>query len=83
MSIQFTKSCMNLQKHIFTFFLFIVFSLSIQSQELETENVFLITLDGLRWEELFGGADSMLISNKDFVRDTAELESLFWKESAE
>jgi len=29
--------------------------------------VVLITLDGFRWEELFGGADSTLISNKKYM----------------
>ena len=26
---------------------------------LQTENVFLITIDGLRWQEVFAGADSL------------------------
>lgn len=52
------------------------------SQELKTENVFLITLDGLRWQELFSGADPHLINDTDFVNDTSELKSLFWRESA-
>jgi len=43
-----------------------------------TENVFLITLDGLRWQELFTGADSALIDNKDYVHNVDELKSLFW-----
>ena len=30
----------------------------------ETDNVLLITLDGLRWQELFSGADHRLISNR-------------------
>ena len=44
----------------------------------KTENVFIITLDGLRWQELFTGADSVLIRNKDFTRDPNELSSRFW-----
>ena len=43
---------------------------NINAQDLKTENVFLITLDGLRWQELFGGADSTLIADMDFVKDT-------------
>ena len=31
------------------------------------ENVFLITLDGMRWEEMFTGADPWLLENKDFT----------------
>jgi hypothetical protein len=37
-----------------------------------TENkVFLITLDGFRWQELFNGADPMLLSNEHQLRDSA------------
>ena len=34
-----------------------------------TNNVVLITLDGVRWEEIFSGADPNIISNKknDFI----------------
>ena len=32
------------------------------------KKVFLITLDGLRWQELFSGADSILIQNKSYVK---------------
>jgi hypothetical protein len=49
---------------------------------LKTENVFIITLDGLRWQELFSGADSALIRNKDFTPNAKELNSLFWAETA-
>lgn len=44
----------------------------------QTENVFLITLDGLRWQELFGGADSSLIGDKLYVHDPEALRSEFW-----
>ena len=46
----------------------------------KTKNVFLITLDGLRWQELFNGADAKLVANQKFVRDTTELKKLFWNE---
>src|SRR3546814_18020467 len=44
-------------------------------QELKTENVFLITLDGLRWQELFSGADPALIANHDLDRKSTRLNS--------
>lgn len=55
----------------------------IAQQQLKTENVVLITLDGLRWQELYGGADSSLISEKDYVKDTAALKQMFWKPTPE
>ena len=32
------------------------------------QKVFLITLDGLRWQELFSGADSLLVRNEKYVK---------------
>lgn len=46
----------------------------------KTENVFIITLDGLRWQELFGGADDSLIVDTKFVKDTARLKGKFWSD---
>ena len=45
---------------------------------LETDNVFLITLDGMRWQELFKGADPALIEREEYVDDTEELKHRFW-----
>jgi hypothetical protein len=43
-----------------------------------TEHVFLITLDGLRWQELYSGADSMLIGHEDYIRNPEQLKKEFW-----
>lgn len=50
-------------------------------QEGNDTKVILITLDGLRWQELFGGADSKLIANTDYVHDTIALKQSFWRDS--
>ena len=50
-------------------------------KKLKTENVFIITVDGLRWEEVFTGADARLVENKDYVKHTEELKKEFWRES--
>lgn len=47
----------------------------------KTENLILVTLDGLRWQELFGGADSVLINDPEYSDDTASLRRLFWAET--
>jgi len=41
-------------------------------------NIFIITTDGFRWQELFNGADSLIISNPDYVKDTALLKQMYW-----
>ncbi len=46
-------------------------------QGLKTENVFIITLDGFRWEELYHGATDSLMNDPTYVGDTAHLQSLF------
>ncbi|TGE81392.1 phosphoglyceromutase [Pseudoalteromonas sp. KS88] len=43
-----------------------------------TQNVVLVTLDGVRWQEVFSGADEVLINNADFVKNQAQLNSEFW-----
>ncbi len=41
-------------------------------------NVFIITLDGLRWQEVFNGADSTLLNNPQFTSNIAALKQQFW-----
>ena len=52
--------------------------------ELKTRNVVLIATDGLRWQEVFTGADKALI-NKDHggVADPKAIEERFWRETPE
>jgi predicted AlkP superfamily pyrophosphatase or phosphodiesterase len=47
-----------------------------------SSKVFVITLDGLRWQELFSGADSLLVANKEYVEDIKGLKKQFWRETA-
>jgi hypothetical protein len=53
-----------------------------QKKEYKTENVFIITFDGLRWQELYTGADEKLIGDKDFVKDPEALKKEFWADDA-
>ncbi len=61
----------------------LVLAVTINAQEKEPPKVVLITLDGLRWQELFSGADSLLVGNKEYVGNIDELKSDFWKNTAE
>ncbi|MCX6317439.1 MAG: phosphoglyceromutase [Bacteroidetes bacterium] len=47
------------------------------------ENLFIITTDGFRWQELFTGADSTLINSEKYTPDTSTLKLLYWAESPE
>jgi hypothetical protein len=44
----------------------------------KTQNVFIITLDGFRWQEMFQGADSVILSDPRFVKDSSLIRQLFW-----
>jgi hypothetical protein len=51
------------------------------AQDFKTEKVIFITLDGLRWQELFTGADTWLIRNTKYVEDTTALLNAYWADS--
>ena len=49
-----------------------------------TENVIVVTLDGYRWQDFFGGVDVELV-NKQFggVRDVNDLKKRYWRDTPE
>ena len=49
----------------------------------KVENIVLITLDGLRWQELFGGAVDSLIDNADLTKDKEGIRAQFSADSRE
>ncbi len=51
------------------------------SQKNKTENLVIVTLDGMRWQEVFEGIDSAIIVNKKFTNDSASLVKSFWSET--
>lgn len=44
----------------------------------KTRHLFIITIDGFRWQEVFAGADPSLIANEEYVKDTALTRQLYW-----
>lgn len=50
----------------------------------KAKNVVLISLDGYRWQEVFNGADSLLLFNKKYrSQDSAALFKKYWANSGE
>ena len=49
----------------------------------KTENVVIVTLDGMRWQEVFGGIDTVLAKDSLFTRDRNEMKEKFGAASAE
>jgi hypothetical protein len=58
-------------------FLFACITLLAQS-EASDQNLFLITTDGFRWQEIFNGADSLLMSDTRYVKDTSLIRQMYW-----
>jgi hypothetical protein len=45
--------------------------------------IFIITLDGFRWQEIFNGADSLLINDARITTDTTFSKALYWAATPE
>lgn len=63
--------------------LFVLLALSMVTfaQEIpKTQNIFLVTWDGYRWQEVFKGAEKKLINNKKVVKDVDALKKNYWSE---
>lgn len=43
-----------------------------------SENLFIITIDGFRWQEIFTGADAELINNEKYTPDTTTIKTMYW-----
>lgn len=55
-----------------------------RAEDLKTRNIVLITTDGLRWQEVFTGAEKELISKEHGgVADAKALEEAYWRETPE
>lgn len=54
---------------------------SAMAQQDNDPNIFIITTDGFRWQEVFNGADPALINDPAFVDDTALIRQLYWDSS--
>ena len=59
----------------------LVLTLSLNAQH-KTKNIIVVTLDGMRWEEVFRGADEVLINDSTFTEDRKGLKEKFWANTA-
>ncbi len=70
-------------KKIFFYFLIAAPLFISAQQKRQTENLVIVTLDGMRWQEIFNGADKELLTSKKFTRDSAEMAEKYWTENNE
>lgn len=59
-------------------FLFIILVFRTLTINAQAEKIIVITLDGMRWQEVFKGADTALMSKKEYVTDSSDLANDFW-----
>jgi hypothetical protein len=52
-------------------------------QTTNSPNIFIITTDGFRWQEVFSGADSSILFNPANVADTAMARYMYWANTPE
>ncbi|MBI1226047.1 MAG: phosphoglyceromutase [Bacteroidetes bacterium] len=64
-----------------SFFFLLAFTVPVFCQK--TENLIIVTYDGLRWQEVFTGVDSTLMNSKDYNQHKAQMEKEFWAETPE
>lgn len=71
-------------KYLLTSLAALLLFYSVEAQgHAKTKHLFVITIDGFRWQEIFTGADPSLVANEEYVRDTALMRSLYWDSTAE
>jgi hypothetical protein len=61
----------------------LILSMIVLAQARKTENVVIVTLDGMRWQEVFGGVDQALLNDSTFSRDKKGLTEKFWSDDGE
>src|SRR5918996_5200359 len=65
-------------KQLIAIIILIAFNIGAFTQKLKTENVVLITFDGMRWQEIFKGADSGYFHQQQHLKDS-KLKEKFWR----
>jgi hypothetical protein len=58
-------------------------AVSAQAARQEAQNVFFVMTDGLRWQEVFSGADLSLMTKQNGVSHMDALKTAYWRETAE
>jgi len=57
---------------------FIILLNTVSIAQPPAKNVIVITIDGIRWQEIFRGADASLLRNNTYVKDTGLMAQQYW-----
>ncbi len=53
---------------------------TVMAQHHKTENLIIVTLDGMRWQEVYKGVDAVLMNDSSFNKDQEGIKAKFWAE---
>ncbi|MEP7233013.1 MAG: hypothetical protein ABI691_22325 [Ginsengibacter sp.] len=70
-------------KHYLLLVLTICFYIASALQATKTKNVFIVTIDGIRWQEIFKGADQEIINNSRYTSDVSLAKMMYLDSSVE
>jgi hypothetical protein len=62
---------------------FVFSAFIVSAQPRKTENLMIVTLDGMRWQEVFKGVDEVLMNDSTYNRDRKGMKEKFWADSEE
>lgn len=68
-----------MNKIIVSFFTLVI-AIAAHAQQ-QTEHVVIVTLDGFRWQELFKGADSVILNNSRYTENSKGMKERYWAAS--
>jgi hypothetical protein len=60
---------------------FVFSAIIVSAQPRKTENLVIVTLDGMRWQEVFKGVDEVLMNDSIYNRDRKGMKEKFWADS--
>lgn len=69
-------------KKLLVLALILASALSSKAQSTRSENIIVVTLDGMRWQEVFGGADSLLTFDSTARYNAGYVQKRFWAPTA-
>ncbi len=64
-------------KKVWLFVFLFIAACSVQAQQ-KTENVVIVTMDGMRWQEVFSGVDEALMNDSFYDHAKDEIKKKFW-----
>lgn len=61
----------------------LIIVIALNGQQSKTKNLIIVTLDGMRWQEVFNGVDEVLMNDSLYNRDRKGMKSKFWEPASE